>query len=75
MFSADLTSDERHARLGHMASVPTAAFLSGADEFVPPPESGGAVSEALAEMLRAAMVSAGAQGDVSAGSGAVARSG
>ncbi|CAM9196971.1 unnamed protein product [Ectocarpus fasciculatus] len=56
MFSADLTADERHSRLGHMASVPTAAFLSGADQFVPR-GSGRSPPEALAETLRAAMVS------------------
>lgn len=66
MFSADLSFEERHSRLGHMASVPTAAFLSGADEFLPPPGSGGPVPEALAETLRAAMVFAGPPGDVSA---------
>lgn len=55
MFSADLTPDERHSRLGHMASVPTAAFLSGADEFVPQGE-GRPTPEVLAETLRAAMV-------------------
>ena len=75
MFSADLTAKERHARLGHMACVPTAAFLSGADEFVLPPERGGPVPEALAEMLRAAMVSAPPLGDTSADSGAGVRSG
>lgn len=46
MFSADLSPEDRHSRLGHMASVPTAAFLSGADQFVPPlphiPIDGGA---------------------------------
>ncbi|CAM9347536.1 unnamed protein product [Hapterophycus canaliculatus] len=57
MFSADLTAGERHSRLGHMASVPTAAFLSGADEFVPRGE-GRPTPEALAETLRAAMVAA-----------------
>lgn len=63
MFSADLSSEERHSRLGHMASVPTAVFLSGADQFVPPlpadPEGGGGRSpvEALAETFRAAMIS------------------
>ncbi|CAM9267554.1 unnamed protein product [Ectocarpus sp. 12 AP-2014] len=56
MFSADLTADERHGRLGHMASVPTAAFLSGADQFVPP-GGGRSPPEVLAETLRAAMVS------------------
>eukprot|EP00903_Cladosiphon_okamuranus_P018794 g17289.t1 len=70
MFSADLTPEERHARLGHMASVPTAAFLSGADEFVPPPENGGPVPEALAATLRAAMVSTGGPGDAPSGSNA-----
>lgn len=75
MFSADLNSEERHARLGHMASVPTAAFLSGADEFMPPPGRGGAVPAALAETLRAAMVSAAPTDDESAGSGAGARLG
>lgn len=76
MFSADLTTEERRSRLGHMASVPTAAFLSGADEFVPPPGSGRPAPEALAETLRAAMVSAGPPGDdMSAGSAADVRSG
>eukprot|EP00752_Nemacystus_decipiens_P012651 g11205.t2 len=75
MFSADLSAEERHARLSHMASVPTAAFLSGADEFVPPPESGGPVPEALAETLRAAMVSTPPPGIASAGSGAGFRGG
>lgn len=56
MFSADLTADERHGRLGHMASVPTAAFLSGADQFVPRGD-GRSPPEVLAETLRAAMVS------------------
>lgn len=70
MFSADLTPEERHSRLGHMVSVPTAAFVSGADEFVPPAPEG-----LLAETLRAAMVSAGPPGDVSAGSAAGVRSG
>ncbi|CAN0165462.1 unnamed protein product [Pylaiella littoralis] len=67
MFSADLSSEERHSRLGHMASVPTAAFLSGADQFVPPlppvPEGGGGGGgggrspvEALAATFRAAMI-------------------
>ncbi|CAM9859560.1 unnamed protein product [Ectocarpus sp. 6 AP-2014] len=56
MFSADLTADERHDRLGYMASVPTAAFLSGADQFVPP-GGGRSPPEVLAETLRAAMVS------------------
>lgn len=66
MFSADLSSEERHFRLGHMASVPTAAFLSGADQFVPPlppvPEGGGGGGggrspvEALAATFRAAMI-------------------
>lgn len=36
MFSSDLTKSEREARLGHMRDVPTAAFLSAADQFVPP---------------------------------------
>lgn len=35
MFSSDLSVDERWSRLGHMASVPTLACLSGADEYVP----------------------------------------
>lgn len=65
MFSADLTPEERDSRLGHMAWVPTAAFLSGADQFVPPlppiPIGGGGGGgrtpmEALAERFRAAMV-------------------
>ena len=36
MFSSDLSVEELQSRLGHMAFVPTAAFLSGADEYVPP---------------------------------------
>lgn len=35
MFSSDLSADEQRFRLGHMASVPTAAFISGSDEYVP----------------------------------------
>ncbi|CAN0486393.1 unnamed protein product, partial [Scytosiphon promiscuus] len=35
MFSSDLSPDERDARLGHIASVPMAAFISGADEYMP----------------------------------------
>lgn len=49
MFSSDLSDDEIHFRLGHMVSVPTAALLSGADEFVP---RKGPSAAALAEMFR-----------------------
>lgn len=56
MFSSDLSPDERDARLGHMASVPTAAFISGADEYVPPGVAGpSADKEPLAEKFRAVL--------------------
>lgn len=56
MFSLDLTADERHARMGHMTCVPTAAFISGADEYAPVlPEAvalGLSTPEALARAMR-----------------------
>lgn len=54
MFSSELPAEEQRLRLGHMASVPTAAFLSGADEYVPP-GGGRSPPEALAEFLRGAL--------------------
>lgn len=66
MFSSDLTTEERRSRMGHMASVPTAAFLSGADEYVPPgnERSPGALAEAFRAVLMpsAGHVSAGESG-------------
>lgn len=56
MFSSDLSPEERDARLGHMASVPTAAFISGADEYMPPGVSGvSAGKELLAEKIGAVL--------------------
>lgn len=53
MFSSDLSPDEWDARMGHMASVPTAAFISGADEYIPPGLWGpGADKEPMAEKFR-----------------------
>lgn len=57
MFSSDLSFEERWALMGHMASVPTAAFLSGADEYVPPGE--GRTPEALAEAFRSVLIPSG----------------
>lgn len=54
MFSSELTVEEQRFRLGHMSSVPTAAFLSGADEYVPPGAER-SPPEALAEFFRAAL--------------------
>lgn len=57
MFSSDLSFEERWALMGHMASVPTATFLSGADEYVPPGE--GRTPEALAEAFRRVLIPSG----------------
>lgn len=54
MFSSDLSVEERQSRLGHMAFVPTAAFLSGADEYVPP-GGGRSPPEKLADWFRVAL--------------------
>lgn len=61
MFSSDLTSQERWSRMGHMASVPTAVFLSSADQYVP----GGdprRTPEALAEAFRSVLMPVGSNG-------------
>lgn len=56
MFSSDLSPDERHARLGHMASVPTAAFISGEDQYMPPNVAGPTADiELLADKFRATL--------------------
>ena len=54
MFSSDLSVEERQFRLGHMAFVPTAVFLSGADQYVPP-GGGRSPPEKLAAWFRAGL--------------------